>query len=165
MRVIIVGAGFAGLGAASVLFPKCDVTIIEGNDYIGGRAKTATLPDTKLELGCTFLHGSKRNALYSLATLHHVIEEQHHHLARTVNLLSNGEKLSEVTIDRYRDLFYEVQKETVQCSRANDWTFTLDGRGAATLCPLPPSRTDLSDYLAARLLEISGDASRARSPP
>ena len=163
MRVVVIGAGFAGIGAASVLFTKCDVTILEGNDYIGGRAKTVSLPDvgdTKLELGCTFLHGSRRNALYGLAAMHHVIEEQHHCLPRTVNLLSSGGKLSEATIDRYRELFYEVQKETVQRSRINDWTLFVDERGvpAKKAATSLPATQDLSKYLTGRLLEISGDA-------
>eukprot|EP00731_Ephydatia_muelleri_P016543 Em0009g967a len=173
MSVIIIGAGFAGLGAASLLSSKCHVTILEGNDYIGGRAKTAILSDVggksnhkTLELGCTFLHGSEGNALYSIATLHHVIEEQHHHLPKTVNILSNGEKLSEEAVDRYRELFYEVQTETVRRSRANDWTLTVNGHPrvakedtSTSLLPVPPtppsSRADLSNYFAGRFRELS----------
>jgi len=75
-KVIIIGAGFAGLAAGTTLcnhFPPAtavtdpnhrqkfsteDVVILEASDRVGGRAHTLPLSNTlSVELGCTWLHG------------------------------------------------------------------------------------------------------------
>lgn len=58
-HVIIVGAGAAGLIAASRIAKKCDVTIIETNKVVGGRIRTIDNPDagTFIEAGAEFVHG------------------------------------------------------------------------------------------------------------
>lgn len=40
VKVIIVGGGVAGLGAAKTLNSKVDFLLIEGQDYLGGRIRT-----------------------------------------------------------------------------------------------------------------------------
>jgi monoamine oxidase len=58
--VIIVGAGIAGLAAASLLsFSGCAVTILEARDRIGGRIFTLRDPylNFPIELGAEFIHG------------------------------------------------------------------------------------------------------------
>ncbi len=50
--VVIVGAGSAGLYAAKTLLDQgYDVLIVEAKDHIGGRVKSATLGDMRVELG------------------------------------------------------------------------------------------------------------------
>ncbi len=76
-KVVIIGAGFAGLAAGTTLcnpntfsptadpdnqtphkFSTEDVVILEASDRVGGRAHTLSLSDTlSVELGCTWLHG------------------------------------------------------------------------------------------------------------
>lgn len=58
-QVIVVGAGAAGLIAASVIAEKCDVTIIEANPHTGGRIKTIQQPGSAvfIEAGAEFVHG------------------------------------------------------------------------------------------------------------
>jgi monoamine oxidase len=47
--VCVVGAGFAGLRAASVLIEKgWDVTVLEARDRVGGRVVTSTLFRTRI---------------------------------------------------------------------------------------------------------------------
>lgn len=51
-RVIIIGAGFSGLSAATVLANKgYDVTILEKNDQAGGRARTWGTQGFKFDMG------------------------------------------------------------------------------------------------------------------
>ncbi|KAK9862734.1 hypothetical protein WJX84_007407 [Apatococcus fuscideae] len=72
-KVAIIGAGFAGLGAAKLLKSEArhaslDVTLLESSQRVGGRACTLQLPDAgRVELGATWLHGLKGNPMYELA--------------------------------------------------------------------------------------------------
>ena len=91
-RVVVVGAGPAGLSAARVLHRAgVDVTVLEARDRIGGRVHTETLPErrvapsatsgfgskaleevalpaTKVDLGASFVHGCHEyNPLFVMA--------------------------------------------------------------------------------------------------
>jgi monoamine oxidase len=57
MRVIVVGAGFAGLSAADELHGAgADVVVLEARDRVGGRVWSRELPDgTVIEMGAEFI--------------------------------------------------------------------------------------------------------------
>uniref|UniRef100_A0A803KBJ5 Provisional ortholog of polyamine oxidase n=1 Tax=Xenopus tropicalis TaxID=8364 RepID=A0A803KBJ5_XENTR len=70
LRVVIVGAGFAGLGAATTLAKHGvrDLVILEASDRPGGRVLThKPTGDPALELGATWIHGQTDNPLYQMA--------------------------------------------------------------------------------------------------
>jgi monoamine oxidase len=72
--VIVVGAGAAGLAAASMLVDGgCDVLVLEARERIGGRILTERLPDleTPIELGAEFIHGSAQ-PIRDLTARHHL---------------------------------------------------------------------------------------------
>lgn len=68
-RVLILGAGMAGLGAARLLADAgADVTVIEARDRIGGRTHTSHLwPDLPVDLGASWIHGVTGNPLTTIA--------------------------------------------------------------------------------------------------
>ncbi|XP_063789881.1 peroxisomal N(1)-acetyl-spermine/spermidine oxidase-like isoform X2 [Pseudophryne corroboree] len=69
-RVVIIGAGFAGLGAATTLVKHGvkNLIILEALDRAGGRVFTLqSLGSAALELGATWIHGQKDNPLYQMA--------------------------------------------------------------------------------------------------
>ncbi|KAM5153168.1 peroxisomal N(1)-acetyl-spermine/spermidine oxidase-like [Mantella aurantiaca] len=69
-RVVIVGAGFAGLGAASTLVKHgiTNLVVLEALDRAGGRVLThKPFGTAALELGATWIHGQKNNPLYQMA--------------------------------------------------------------------------------------------------
>lgn len=67
-RVTVVGAGFAGLGAAATLAAGgADVTVLEARRRIGGRAHTTVLGETPVELGANWLQQGARNGLRMVA--------------------------------------------------------------------------------------------------
>jgi monoamine oxidase len=68
-RVLVIGAGMAGLGAAARLAKGgADVTVIEARDRIGGRTHTSHLwPDLPIDMGASWIHGTKGNPLTVLA--------------------------------------------------------------------------------------------------
>ncbi|WP_448574420.1 flavin monoamine oxidase family protein [Trichothermofontia sp.] len=68
-RILVIGAGLAGLAAAWALHRQgYDVQIIEARDRIGGRIWTSTAwSDMPLDLGATWVHGVIGNPLSQLA--------------------------------------------------------------------------------------------------
>ena len=68
-RVLVVGAGLAGLAAARALGEAGhDVTVIEARDRIGGRIHTSRLwRDLPMDMGASWIHGTKGNPLTALA--------------------------------------------------------------------------------------------------
>lgn len=68
-KVIVIGAGLAGLTAARSLAAQGDeVTILEARDRIGGRIWTSRRwPDLPMDLGASWIHGVKGNPLTDLA--------------------------------------------------------------------------------------------------
>lgn len=67
--VLVIGAGMAGLGAARAFQDAGrTVTVIEARDRIGGRTHTSHLwPDLPVDMGASWIHGTKGNPLTALA--------------------------------------------------------------------------------------------------
>ena len=69
-RVVIVGAGAAGLAAAAELQARGvdDVVIVEAQSRVGGRIWTATIGgDVPVEMGATWIHGIDGNPVHEIA--------------------------------------------------------------------------------------------------
>lgn len=68
-KVIVIGAGIAGLAAARDLQAAgWQVTVVEARDRIGGRIHTSRLwPDLPMDLGASWIHGTKGNPITDFA--------------------------------------------------------------------------------------------------
>ncbi|XP_063220734.1 spermine oxidase-like isoform X2 [Bacillus rossius redtenbacheri] len=68
-RVLIVGAGAAGIAAACRLAERGvhDFLILEAEDRVGGRICTKTFGGVVTDFGCQWVHGEKGNVVYELA--------------------------------------------------------------------------------------------------
>ncbi|KAK4878677.1 hypothetical protein RN001_011183 [Aquatica leii] len=66
--VVIVGAGAAGIAAASRLLENgiTNVTILEAEDRIGGRIHSVKFDDNYVDLGAEWCHGQENNVVYNL---------------------------------------------------------------------------------------------------
>ncbi len=68
-RVVVIGAGIAGLAAADMLVRAgFQVTVLEARDRIGGRIHTSLAwPDLPMDLGASWIHGLEGNPATALA--------------------------------------------------------------------------------------------------
>uniref|UniRef100_A0A6V7QSR8 Amine oxidase domain-containing protein n=1 Tax=Ananas comosus var. bracteatus TaxID=296719 RepID=A0A6V7QSR8_ANACO len=70
-RVIIVGAGMAGLTAAHRLFTASgdffDLSVVEAGERIGGRILSSEFAGDGVEMGATWIHGIGGSPIYALA--------------------------------------------------------------------------------------------------
>src|SRR5262245_10505901 len=67
-RVIIVGAGWAGLTAANALRNAgVEHVLLEARDRIGGRAHTVDLDGVPVDLGCSWIHDPIGNPMTTFA--------------------------------------------------------------------------------------------------
>jgi monoamine oxidase len=68
-RIAVIGAGVSGLVAAQTLSKTGrSVTIFEARDRIGGRIRTNTALGAPLDLGASWIHGTRNNPITKLAS-------------------------------------------------------------------------------------------------
>ena len=68
-RVVVVGAGLAGLGCARELERLgCDVVVVEARGRVGGRCRAVDLGGgVRVDLGASWIHGVRKNPVYDAA--------------------------------------------------------------------------------------------------
>ncbi|XP_017785342.1 PREDICTED: spermine oxidase-like [Nicrophorus vespilloides] len=67
VKVIVVGAGPAGIAAATTLLSQgIDVTVLEAEDRIGGRVHSVPFGDAVVDMGAEWCHGQKNNVVYEM---------------------------------------------------------------------------------------------------
>jgi len=68
-RVIVIGAGFAGLAAANAFRNAgIDCVVLEGRDRVGGRARTVEVGGSPVDLGCSWITDPVGNPMTRFAT-------------------------------------------------------------------------------------------------
>lgn len=75
-KILIIGAGMAGLSAANHLIKNgcTDFKILEARNRIGGRIVNVNIGSTKVELGANWIHGVLGNPIYELAMANGLID-------------------------------------------------------------------------------------------
>ncbi len=111
-KVIVIGAGMAGLAAARTLADRGqDVLVLEARDRIGGRIWTSThWDDAPVDLGASWIHGVNGNPITDLAA---------EAGARTVATSfadataygADGRRIEEGRVDRWRTTISEALEE------------------------------------------------------
>lgn len=72
-RVVIIGAGMAGLTAANMLYTSpgstesFEVCVVEGGNRIGGRINTSEFCGDSIEMGATWIHGIGGSPIHKIA--------------------------------------------------------------------------------------------------
>ena len=128
--VLIIGAGWAGLGAAKELLKhdkKLKIKILEGRHVIGGRCRTMTLQDgtSVADLGAQWIHGAQanQNPVYDAALASGIDMARSNYSSRVAyedgdsNNKKNGNVVSEKKIEEMhaklmsgKDGFFQYQE-------------------------------------------------------
>jgi len=155
-EVIVVGAGFAGLAAATRLRKRgMSVTVLEARDEAGGRARTSTALGFPLDLGASWLHGVRDHPLYeraqALGVAHTFFDYDSVRLYRADG---EPETTSEGLIEHYERALEKLGRKAGSRDSVADRLPTLDRRLREQL---PES---LQDFLVANVLEEEYAADR-----
>nr|KAF6472550.1 spermine oxidase [Molossus molossus] len=130
-RVVVIGAGLAGLAAAKALLEQgfTDVTVLEASSRIGGRVESVKLGHATFELGATWIHGSQGNPIYHLAEANGLLEEttdgersvgriSHYSKNGVACYLTNrGRRIPKDVVEEFSDLYNEVYNLTQEFFR------------------------------------------------
>ena len=79
-RIVIVGAGMAGLTAANKLYTSTgfkdlfELYVVEGGNRIGGRINTSQFGGDQIEMGATWIHGIVGSPIHKMAQELHSLE-------------------------------------------------------------------------------------------
>lgn len=81
-RVVIIGAGMAGLTAANKLYTSSssndmfELCVVEGGTRIGGRINTSEFGGDRIEMGATWIHGIGGSPVHKIAQETHSLESE-----------------------------------------------------------------------------------------
>ncbi|XP_058457696.1 spermine oxidase-like [Malaya genurostris] len=100
-RVVIIGAGSAGIAAATRLYEHGfrNVTILEATGRIGGRVHTVPFGENVIDCGAQWCHGEKNNVVYEMAGPLALLESSVV-AEKNVLLKSDGEVVQQEQTDR-----------------------------------------------------------------
>ncbi len=119
-RIVVIGAGLAGLAAARKLQGNGhDVVVVEARDRVGGRVWTsAKWADAPLDLGASWIHGTQGNPITELADQ---INAQRVTTSydRAVTYNTSGQPLSTAEEDRLEELRNQVYRAIATAQDGN----------------------------------------------
>ncbi|XP_065916416.1 peroxisomal N(1)-acetyl-spermine/spermidine oxidase-like [Dysidea avara] len=160
-RVIIVGAGIAGIAAAREICKddRFNVVILEASNRAGGRMFTRKIDNTPVEFGATFIHGAgEHNVIYQLAKHYGMISDDRRENPEMWDkstlsaVLTNGEAISSEVVMKYWNMFSNLADDIEGTNNSSTWASMYN---------------DLYSYLVAEFTKrSSGDAlDVAKTPP
>ncbi|XP_069779659.1 spermine oxidase isoform X1 [Narcine bancroftii] len=125
-RIVVIGAGLAGLSAAKLLLASgfTDITVLEASEQLGGRVQSIKLGCATFDLGATWIHGAHGNPVYQLAEDHGLLEETTDGERSTGRIslyskngvahyyTSGGQRIPKDVIEEFSDVYNEVYNLT-----------------------------------------------------
>lgn len=76
-RIVIIGAGLAGVTALSELLDNGyrNVVLLEAQDRVGGRIQTVPFGANVADLGAQWVHGEKNNVIYEMVSRYGLLDK------------------------------------------------------------------------------------------
>ncbi|XP_054009840.1 spermine oxidase-like isoform X1 [Hylaeus anthracinus] len=115
-KVIIIGAGAAGIAAAARLIEAGleNVIILEGKNRIGGRIHTVEFSDNVVELGAQWVHGERGNVVFDLAFPYKLLDSSKcfNDFDGHIFVTAKGEILSKKESTETLKLYYYISEHT-----------------------------------------------------
>ncbi|XP_066499511.1 polyamine oxidase (exo-N4-amino) 1 isoform X2 [Hoplias malabaricus] len=111
-RIVVVGAGVAGLGAAIKLkeLGFTDLTLVEASDVFGGRIAKANIGKSWVDTGAQYIHGaSKENPFYCLLRKFEFLNQVHDE-GNTMFYRQHGQKVDDV----FAECVYETGERIIR---------------------------------------------------
>ncbi|XP_076165543.1 uncharacterized protein LOC143145744 isoform X2 [Ptiloglossa arizonensis] len=119
-RIVIVGAGAAGIATASKLLENGfeDVLILEAENRIGGRINTTEFDEYVVDLGAQWIHGEKGNVAYELAAPLNLTD--HSEPFRDIMYTTTGESLDTEIMNNITQFYIELDSMNLEheCNRS-----------------------------------------------
>lgn len=105
--VIIIGAGPAGIAAATRLYKNniTNIKVLEAEDRIGGRVFSVKFGDAFVDLGAEWYHGGEQNPIYHTAKELNLIELQD---PTKTYYHSSGENINESLVAELQNIFSDI---------------------------------------------------------
>ncbi len=158
-EIVIVGAGMAGLAAASRLQAAGkQVVVVEARDRIGGRVHTDRSWAVPVELGATWVHGVEKNPVMDLVQelqlKTRLTDYENHWLYNTKGKLVKDEDQDELD-DQLDDVLEELDQLREDMDEGDEADLSLEDALEVVLAhwKLSPARRQLLDYAIAAEIE------------
>uniref|UniRef100_A0A182M9E5 Amine oxidase domain-containing protein n=1 Tax=Anopheles culicifacies TaxID=139723 RepID=A0A182M9E5_9DIPT len=109
-RIIVIGAGAAGIATASRLYQRGlkNVTILEASHRIGGRVASTAFAGGVVELGAQWCHGEKNNVVYEMASVYPELLKSSIVTDGAALVRSNGERIDSKIVEKMAILGEEI---------------------------------------------------------
>ncbi len=147
-KVLVIGAGIAGLAAAQELQKNgFQVTVLEGRDRIGGRIYTDRSLGFPVDLGASWIHGITDNPIGNLAREWN-IEIKPTDLDNILLYGSNGKLISDRDINSSYELYEEIieRAETLAENAEKDLSLAAAIQQSLKSQTLTPQQTQLVQW-------------------
>lgn len=115
-KIIIVGAGAAGIAAACRLFENGlqNLLILEAENRIGGRINSVEFADGVVDLGAQWCHGEVNNSVYNLVKELNLLSRSFNDYSDFNFCLSNGSTLDKDVTRKFMYICSIIEEEGVK---------------------------------------------------
>lgn len=143
-RIVIIGAGMAGLTAAHKLYTSTsshhfDLHVVEGGNRIGGRINSSEFCGDRIELGATWIHGIQGSPVYQIAQDSSLLHSPHPWECmdglpdHPLTVAEGGHRLPPSIVDPISELFKNLMdfiegKDCTRTEMVNNCSSNGDGR-------------------------------------